>query len=60
MIFDEWFKNKFPGCWNLAILAKSPPAIEQYEVAKAAWEAGHTAGGREQVEWQDYLDRYDD
>lgn len=39
MTFDEWFKQSFPGDWNLAILAESPPAIELYKTAKAAWEA---------------------
>ena len=39
MTFDEWYKDEFPGCWSLAILAKSPPAIERYNQAKAAWNA---------------------
>lgn len=60
MTFEQWYKKSFPGDWNLAILAKSPGSIERYEQAKAAWEAGYEAGGRAQVEWQDYLDRYDD
>jgi hypothetical protein len=42
--FDEWYKDTYPGDWNLAIRAKSPPAIDKYEQAKAAWEAGYDDG----------------
>ena len=41
MTFDEWYKDNFPGDWNLAILAKSPPAIERYQIAYQAWWAGY-------------------
>ena len=53
MTFDEWYNNKFPGDWNLAILAKSPPALERYAVANAAWEAAL----EEALEYQRELER---
>ena len=39
LTFEDWYKQTYPGDYNLAILAKSPPAIERYAQARAAWEA---------------------
>jgi hypothetical protein len=60
MTFDEWYKKNYEGGWSLAILAKSPPAIERYEIAKAAWNAGKQEGVSGQVRWQEYLDSMED
>ena len=51
MTFEQWYKTA--------------PLVKNAEDAlracwNAAFEAGKEIGGREQVEWQDYLDRYDD
>lgn len=57
MTFEQWFEA------NLYEKMMLLPMLHRYsyeQAAQQAWEAGYEAGGREQVEWQDYLDRYDD
>lgn len=44
MTFDQWYKEIFEADWNLAILAKSPPAMERYKQANAAWEEAYWWG----------------
>lgn len=50
MTFDQWFEREF---WQIDEDERFAQQMRQ------AWEAGYEAGGRAQVEWQDYLDRYD-
>jgi hypothetical protein len=44
MTFDEWYKENYPGDYSLAVLAKSPPALEKYEQAKDAWDTAYGKG----------------
>lgn len=67
MTFEDWFDE----IENFSLRSERffedlndyEPGINPEIVIKwlrAAYEVGYDAGGSAQVEWQDYLDRYDD
>lgn len=47
MTFDDWYQQRYPGDWAMARKALSPPAVERYEQASAAWEAAYHIGYEE-------------
>lgn len=57
MTFEEWFEQRFPAGTPEGSAAR----LGQFkDYLEETWEAGYQEGGRAQVAWQDYLDRYDD